>query len=247
MDAEDRQREPMTDRVVDRELRALLAVDPSPEFVARIRTRIASEPAPSRFSIAGLQLPTASPAGLQLPTASWWLSWKLAGVVAVAAVVVLALVLARSRQTVAPTIAAGPKGPALQATETPAVAAGPKGPALQATETPAIAAGPKGPALQAPGQSAEMTSRRPVSPRRPGPPEPGASAPVVALRDPDVLLDPRETAALRALIRGVRRGDLDLEPVLRASAPSVMELPPITEIAIPPITIAPLVDEGVRP
>jgi hypothetical protein len=35
--------------------------------------------------------------------------------------------------------------------------------------------------------------------------------------------------------------------VLRVSTPSAMELPPITEIAIPPITIAPLVDEGVRP
>ena len=66
-------------------------------------------------------------------------------------------------------------------------------------------------------------------------------------RREDVLLDPRETSTLRALIRGVRRGDVDLEPVLRASTPSAMDLPPIADIAIAPITIAPLVEEGVRP
>ena len=43
MDA-DRSREPLNDLDVDRELQSLLAADPSPEFVARIRTRIASEP-----------------------------------------------------------------------------------------------------------------------------------------------------------------------------------------------------------
>jgi hypothetical protein len=68
----------------------------------------------------------------------------------------------------------------------------------------------------------------------------------VATLQQDVLLDARETATLRALIRGVRRGDVDLEPVLRASAPSAMELPPIADIAIAPITIDPLVEEGVR-
>ena len=197
MDAEDRPRGPMTGEVVDRELKALLAVDPSPEFVARVRIRIADEHEPR----------------------AWWLSWKLAGVVAVAAVVVLAVVLTRSRQTpaVAPPIAAGPKGPALQ------------------TQTAAR------------DPEAFRVTPRVVTPRRPGPSGPGVSAADVASRESDVLLDPRETSALRALIRGVRRGDLDLEPVLRASTPSAMELPPITEIAIPPITIAPLVDEGVRP
>ena len=62
----------------------------------------------------------------------------------------------------------------------------------------------------------------------------------------DVLLDARETAALRALIRGVRRGTVDLGPVLRASTPSAMELPPVADIEIAPITIAPIAEEGVR-
>ena len=88
MDA-DRSREPLNDLDVDRELQSLLAADPSPEFVARIRTRIASEPEPPQSSVAGLQLPTAW---------VWWWSWKFAvGVAAAAAVVVLAVAISRPR------------------------------------------------------------------------------------------------------------------------------------------------------
>jgi hypothetical protein len=208
MDAEDRLREPMTDEAVDRELQVLLAVDPSPEFVARVRTRIANEPEPSQFSVAGLQLPTAS---------AWWLSWKLACVVA-GPVIVLAVILTRWNQP--STIEAGSKGPALPTPQTQTASAPEAG-----RHVPTV----------------EATSRRP------GPFGPGEAELVVASQEPEIMLDARETAALRALIRGVRRGDLDLEPVLRASAPSVMDLPPVTEITIAPITIAPLVDEGVRP
>ena len=45
-------RDPLTDGEIDRALATALAVDPSPEFVARVRMRIASEPEPSdwRFS-----------------------------------------------------------------------------------------------------------------------------------------------------------------------------------------------------
>jgi hypothetical protein len=41
---------------LDRELAAALAVDPSPEFVARVRARIASEPAPSSWRMPRLVL-----------------------------------------------------------------------------------------------------------------------------------------------------------------------------------------------
>lgn len=37
---------------LDAELRAALDVDPSPEFLARVRTRIAAEPAPGRWRLA---------------------------------------------------------------------------------------------------------------------------------------------------------------------------------------------------
>ena len=39
---------------LDREIAAALAVDPSPEFVARMRARIANEPSPSSWRVRGL-------------------------------------------------------------------------------------------------------------------------------------------------------------------------------------------------
>ena len=211
MDA-DRSREPLNDLDVDRELQSLLAADPSPEFVARIRSRIASEPGPSQSSVAGLQLPTAS--------AGWW-PWKFAvGIAAAAAVVVLAVAISRPRTSdVAPqTLTAT----ALANTSTTMAAL--KGrPYISTDAAPPLATTDVGRA------ATTIDVGRPFEGRR-----------------EEVVLDARETATLRALIRGVRRGDVDLEPVLRASTPSAMELPPIAEIAIAPITIAPLVDEGVR-
>jgi len=65
----------LTDAALDRELQRALAVDPSPEFVARVRTRIASEPAPRAW---------------QFP---WVMSF--AGGAVVAAVIVMAI--ARTR------------------------------------------------------------------------------------------------------------------------------------------------------
>ena len=39
--------DPMNDAALEREIEQALAVDPSPEFVARVRTRIAEEPSPA--------------------------------------------------------------------------------------------------------------------------------------------------------------------------------------------------------
>jgi hypothetical protein len=64
----------------DRELQAMLAVDPSPEFVARVRTRVAIEPPPSAS----------------------WLSWKLAFAGALAAAVTVAVSLPRPKAVTPP-------------------------------------------------------------------------------------------------------------------------------------------------
>jgi hypothetical protein len=72
MDA-DRSGRAMTDTAIDREIQAALAVDPSPEFVARVRTRIAAVPA----------------------GASSWLSWKLVVSGSLAALIVVTFVLMR--------------------------------------------------------------------------------------------------------------------------------------------------------
>jgi hypothetical protein len=49
--------EPMND--LERELARSTQIDPSPDFAARVRTRIASEPAPSRWHVPQLALATA--------------------------------------------------------------------------------------------------------------------------------------------------------------------------------------------
>jgi hypothetical protein len=41
----------LTESAIDREIEAALAIDPSPEFLARVRTRLSSEPAPSGWRL----------------------------------------------------------------------------------------------------------------------------------------------------------------------------------------------------
>jgi hypothetical protein len=68
--------------------------------------------------------------------------------------------------------------------------------------------------------------------------------------DPEILLDPAETRALRRVIAGARDGSLDLSAALRATTPTAMDLPPIDALVIAPLTIDPLTpsgEEGVRP
>ena len=219
MDA-DRSREPVNELDVDRELQSLLAVDPSPEFVARVRTRIANEPEPSQSSVAGLQLPT------------WWWSWKsIAAPILAAAVIIIAVLVSRPRPI--------EHVPTLAATALPNTATFPPYVVSAFRRTGSAPEGPANRLRQ--GFGAQEAGRHVRLPETVA-----TTAAGVTPRELETLLDPHETAALRALISGVRRGNVDLEPVLRASTPSAMELPPIAEIAIEPITIAPLVEEGVR-
>jgi hypothetical protein len=66
----------------------------------------------------------------------------------------------------------------------------------------------------------------------------------------EVVIDARESSALRALILDARDGRVDLEPVLRAATPILMDLPTVRGIDIPFITIDPIApgtgEEGVR-
>ena len=73
--------DPMNDAALEREIERALAVDPSPEFVARVRTRIAEEPSP----------------------ASRGFGWLFAGVTtAASAAAVVAFVMFRPDQRVGP-------------------------------------------------------------------------------------------------------------------------------------------------
>jgi cytochrome c' len=72
--------EPLTDGDIDRALGAALAVEPSPEFLARVRMRIASEPEPS----------------------GWRLPWMLAAGACTIAVAVAITVMQTSHPALAP-------------------------------------------------------------------------------------------------------------------------------------------------
>jgi len=65
-----------SDEAIDREIASLLASEPSPEFLARVRTRVAEEPEPSR----------------------WHTSWLFATAAAVT-VVIVAVIVWPSRET----------------------------------------------------------------------------------------------------------------------------------------------------
>jgi hypothetical protein len=81
--ADERFEDAVTPSAIDRELQRALAVDPSPEFVARVRMRVASEPPPRRG----------------------WTPWAMWTSVAAAALfaVALAIAVAVPRQQTAPT------------------------------------------------------------------------------------------------------------------------------------------------
>jgi len=100
----------MTPQTIDDELRQALTVDPSPEFVARVRTRIAAEPAPARWGF-------------------WWVA---IGGIGVLAVIVVAVVAPRR------TIVTEPRLGSRTAKPIGALVRGPERPALYETERPAL-------------------------------------------------------------------------------------------------------------
>ena len=188
--------------MIDEEIRGALKVEPSPEFLARVRTRIASEPAPS----------------------AWRWSWTFAAAGALAAVLLIAIVLSR---------------PAHQPASAPGVA--------QAVTSPS-------PAIEKPSEVAQAF-RPAIAGLKPRAGSRNAGDTTVRLKpdttDSPLLFDYSEVRALRGLIAAARNGSIALTPATAAAPPAPMELEPVTEIIIAPITIDPIAPlpgaEGVRP
>ncbi|HJZ73323.1 MAG TPA: hypothetical protein VKE51_16380 [Vicinamibacterales bacterium] len=203
MDAD--HRDQVTVAALDRELKTMLGVDPSPEFVARVRTRIADEPS---------------------PVSSWFGAWRIAAsLVAVTAVAIVAAAVVVIREgagnVTSPQPVLDSRPAALSGSPIPELT----GRALRVSSEPTSGV----PGVRTAAQHALATPQR---------------------AEPEILVDAREVAALRALIDGTRDGRIDLAPVLNAAKPSVMELPPVVDIDIPAITIEPIApapgEEGVR-
>jgi hypothetical protein len=196
--AVERSVDPLTDAALDRAIQSALAVEPSPELLARVRRRIADEPAPS----------------------SWGGAWMFAVAGLAVAAIMFAIVVSRPEHNAA------------------------SGSTIAGV---AIQADPKKDALPASPRSAEAFALPPAKALAPAPAEAFARRP----REPEILLDPDETRALRRLITGTRDGSLDLSASLRATTPTAMDLPEISDVVISPITIEPLAPpagaEGVRP
>jgi hypothetical protein len=174
--------------MIEEEIREALDVDPSPEFLARVRTRIATEPAPSR----------------------WRPSWTIAAAAALAVTVVIAFTASLSQRT---TVSA----PDVVQPFRPAQSAPEPRESRRRSETPVA-------------QQRAQPQRRPRL-SRPAQPE---------SLEAEILLDTTETRALRNLIAGVRAGRVDLTAVHRSVPLAPMEPPPVVDIDIAPIAIAPI-------
>jgi len=189
-------REPSADTALDDELERALAVEPSPEFVARIRTGIAQEAMSSRWS---------------LP--------RLVAVAGLALVPVVALVLLRP----APRPSTQPID-AVASSSGPAVA--PPVRLVEPTPEPAQPA---------------VVRERPSTPRARA-----AAAPRSTAAPPEVLIAADEAEALQRLLAGIRDGRVD--PASIPPDPFAVAAAEPVQLAIAPITVAPLViEEGEHP
>jgi len=186
--------------VLDRDIEQALAVDPSPEFLARVRQRIANEPAPSQW---------------RLSRFTW--GFAVAGAMTVVVMAVMVSRTAPSKPT--------PIGKPVLAART-----------LSGAGTLSAGAGAELAPPTAGAQAFRPAKKEMAQALRP------------AVAEPEILLDPREGAALRALLTGVREGRIDADTLrrARAAAPSAE----LRDLVVEPIVIADLPfapsAEGVR-
>ena len=218
----------MTDEVLDRDIARALAVDPSPEFVARVRARVAEEAAAS----------------------VWRISWRMlcfAGGPILAAAILAAYVV-RSRAVDAPVVSSVLTARPIEGTASvpyvtpqPLYVAPHESPdvesAFRRTMSGPAKAGRHVPNLAEARRHVPSLAeaRRQVQGRG----ETGGR-----VLDQAPLLDAREMRALRSLIAGVRSNRVDLTPLLQPAGPAPMELPPVDDLVIAPIAIEPLAPQG---
>ncbi len=214
---------PMNDQSIDRALREALDVSPSPDFVARVRTRIANEPAPHGV------WPSTSSGHPEL--VEGWNRWIVWMPVAVGAAAALALAVwltkpAEIRQmpdTTAAAIVPPQQAPTVRLkadTTTPTTE-------MTATAVKHAVSGFPSTTLGAGGRTVRVRN------------------------EPEILISQSESAALRRLIARASEGQIVVDlsaPAPEATADADIELKPLPEIQ--PIKIDPIIpvngEEGVR-
>ena len=221
-----------SDAPLDREIRRLLAVDPSPAFEARVRARVAAEPARSPWRAGRL--------------------WMAFG----AAAATLVLVVAVSRLEPPADTSAEPAGavagvgdlaPASSSAAERRRAGRPvSGLSSTPTAEPDTATGPAAAGAAASGPP-DAVSPTPPAARPPAPP-----------RFTRVVFSESETAALRRLLSRARDRPVIVPVAVEARTPAVGEaraevvIPPIAiepraEVVIPPIAIEPRAEVVIPP
>ena len=193
----------MSDAALDRDLQALLAADPSPAFVARVRTQIAADAA------------TAHP---------WLASWS--GVLAIAATVAVVIITLAGYR--------GSRGKRVG-----------ERPAALSTRPILVSASPAGVGLLVAGLQSRVLDRLPRRSRQMTVATPLA----VPAGEPEVLVDPREAAALRAFFARARSGDVALAAIMEPTATPPADSKDVHDIYIAPIAFEPVIgaaeDKGV--
>jgi hypothetical protein len=173
------------------EIELALRVDPSPGLKAHVRTRIATD----------------------LTSGAWHLAWRLVGVGALAAAVVLAILVSRGERT------------AQQPLEVGRLVATPPG----ESTPPAVPVAEEAPPLTIPERTVvRVNSDSDIRPRLPS-----------VATGPEALISPAEAAALRLLMIQTRDGRVD-PSALGDIRDSNEPLEPLNEIAIQAIAIEPL-------
>jgi len=216
--------DPMNDTALEREIERALAVDPSPEFLVRVRARIADEPAP----------------------ASRGFGWLFAGVatVAAAAALVLAMRMVSPARppAAAPLLASRSIGSAVVVPAVGPAKAGhyvPKGVGRDDQSQYVVSGFSR---TQDESSGFSRTQRESSGFSRTQRESPGVSR-TAATRSSAPLFDARETTALQRLIADVRDARVDLAPLAREGP---MPLPALDPLVISPIVIEPLVPGGVE-
>ena len=212
---------PVTNDALDREIEHLLAVDPSPEFLAKVRARLDAEPAP----------------------AAWRFRWRpvAAGATAVA-VLVLAVVVSRptpslTDASVEPATVARADDITLPSVVTPTGA--PDVVVTAAPSPPPVAEPTSAPEPAVPVEPVPTPGDVAVTPMPTPPPPASAVSPPGPPRFSRVVISEAEAAALRRLFAQVRAQQV----ILSAPAPPlgpIASLVPPQELVIPPIAIEPL-------